>query len=299
MKLMTEILGAFFNVPAANMYINANPEFWCRNCPNDYRRNCPFLQQDSSNTGIADLCACPGGNLSQPGQPFWGTIGEDMLSSDYVLCSDKAQVYSAWIQALFPEFTPDQLSHARSTFLGRCRRDKNGLSYMLAVGPALAAVATALCVASLSRALANTPLPVIGFEVAILAAAMELIAFWPLSFTGAAALIARYAYCADYREPVVLNASARAGPGGRRSAPVLYNGSPCYDLNSDGAEAQNPFVQRLAVLNAGYLAGGVLVLAGLLALLAVVSRHADALFELTIAGRFGPARPTGVRWARP
>jgi hypothetical protein len=54
---------------------------------------------------------------------------------------------------------------------------------------------------------------------------------------------------------------------------------------------------QLAVLNAGYLAGGVLVLAGLLALVAVVSRHADALLELTLAGRFGPARPAGVRWA--
>jgi hypothetical protein len=50
------------------------------------RHNRPFLQQDSGHTGItdSDLCACPGGNLSQPGQPFWGTIGEDMLSSDYV-----------------------------------------------------------------------------------------------------------------------------------------------------------------------------------------------------------------------
>jgi hypothetical protein len=214
MILITSVLGRFFNVPAANMYVNANPQFWCRNCPNDYLRNCLFLQQDSNKTSItdSDLCACPGGNLSQPGQPFWATIGEDMLSSDYVLCSDMAQVYSAWIQALFPEFTPEQLAHARGTFLGRCHRDKGGLAYILAVGPALAAVAAALCVASLSRALANTPLPIVGFELAILAAAMELIAFWPLSFTGATALIARYAYCADYR----WSAARRRGGGGWR-----------------------------------------------------------------------------------
>jgi hypothetical protein len=37
MSLLTAILGGFFGVGNASGYDSANAEFWCRNCPNDYR----------------------------------------------------------------------------------------------------------------------------------------------------------------------------------------------------------------------------------------------------------------------
>ena len=94
MGLITAILGEFFNVASPSAFSNANPEFWCQNCPNDYRPKCPFLVPDSGMSTITSstLCACPGGNVSQPGQAFWSTIGENALASDYALCTDKAQV---------------------------------------------------------------------------------------------------------------------------------------------------------------------------------------------------------------
>ena len=106
MNLMTTILGEFFNVPSPNMYIDANPEFWCRNCPNDFRQKCPFVPVDSGKSAFSSssVCACPGGTVSQPGQAFWSTIGEDLLSTDFILCDDKAQVPSS-------TFPPDPSFH--------------------------------------------------------------------------------------------------------------------------------------------------------------------------------------------
>lgn len=37
MALMTNILGEFFGVNTSSGYGDANAEFWCKNCPNDYR----------------------------------------------------------------------------------------------------------------------------------------------------------------------------------------------------------------------------------------------------------------------
>ncbi len=41
---------------------------------------------------------------------------------------------------------------------------------------------------------------------------------------------------------------------------------------------------QLGVFNAGFLSGGVLVIVSLVLLLAIVSRHADAVFERKLAG---------------
>ena len=235
------------------------------------------------------VCNCPGGAVSQPGQAFWSTIGDSSLASDYIMCSDKTAVYRSWIQALFPEFTLDQLDHAASTFSSRCYQGRASVGYILAIGPGLTIVAGILCVLSLHRALANTPLPVAGFEIAMIAVALELVSFWPLSFTGATRLISRYTFCAGYSYPVVLNATFSSSRTGPRAAPVFYNGSPCYDLNSEGANTPNPFVQQLGVFNAGYISGGALVIISLLCMLAVVSKHADVIFELKLAGQIGPA----------
>ena len=46
-------------------------------------------------------------------------------------------------------------------------QDRAPVGYILAVGPALTIVAGVLCVLSLHRALANSPLPVVGFEVCV------------------------------------------------------------------------------------------------------------------------------------
>ena len=37
MNLTTSVLGSLFGVNASNGYGSANAEFWCKNCPNDYR----------------------------------------------------------------------------------------------------------------------------------------------------------------------------------------------------------------------------------------------------------------------
>ena len=206
------------------------------------------------------------------------------MASDYILCPDKTQVYKAWIQALFPEFSPLQVSVAADNFSRRCYQGRASLSYILVIGPALTVIAGVACVVSLHSRFANSPLPVAAFEIAMLAIALELVSFWPLSFTGAAGLISRYTFCSGYSYPVVINATF-SGSSGPRAAPVFYNGSPCYDLNSEGQTSQNPFVQQLGIFNAGYISGGVLVIIALFILLAVVSKHADVIFELKLAGQ--------------
>jgi hypothetical protein len=49
--------------------------------------------------------------------------------------------------------------------------------------------------------------------------------------------------------------------------------------------------EQLGVFNAGFLSGGVLVIVSLVLLLAIVSRHADAVFERKLAGKPSPAAP--------
>jgi hypothetical protein len=359
MRLMTELLGNFFGVSSASRYDEANAEFWCKNCPNDVRKNCPFKPTDSGSAiSDAKLCSCPGGVISKPGQAFWATIGDAALASDFIRCSDKAVVYKAWIQALFPEFTTNHLDQAAGRFLTKCYQGRAVVGYILVIGPALGLVSGMFSVASLFPALANSVVPAIGFQITMLAVALEFVAFWPLSFTGAASLISRYSFCAGLSYPVVLNASApkaSIASSTPRAAPVFYNGSPCYDLNSEGQHAENPFVQQvcnthlpflfpsshacfhslvhrnghfpvlahtalvllvphlsphlqyvacmaeqrlmccvaqLGVFNAGFLTGGVLVIVSLVLLLAILSRHADAVFERKLAGKpSGSAKP--------
>lgn len=124
MSLLTSILGGFFGVSNSAGYDSANAEFWCKNCPNDYRwpplpntcscgphrcavgwrwanpsplpvhrKNCPFVPTDSGGVPISNsnVCNCPGGAVSQPGQAFWATVGDSSLAADYIQCSDKTQ----------------------------------------------------------------------------------------------------------------------------------------------------------------------------------------------------------------
>ena len=250
MQMMTQLLGDFFGVTSASRYDEANAEFWCKNCPNDVRKNCPFISSDSG-ASITDtqLCSCPGGQISKPGQPFWATIGDAALASDFIVCSDKATVYKAWIQALFPEFTTYLVDHASSRFLSKCYQGRAVVGYILTIGPALGIISGILSAASLFPALANSAVPAVSFQMTMLAIALEFVAFWPLSFTGAASLISRYSFCAGLSAPVVLNASTPAqGSTAPRAAPTFYNGSPCYDLNSEGQRSENPFVQQVLCL---------------------------------------------------
>ena len=100
LKLFTDILGDFIGVPAPNQYGNANAEFWCKNCPNDARANCPFDPPKEST--YEGLCTCPGGKISSSREHFWSMSPESQLSGRYILCSDQAKVYRQWIEALFP-----------------------------------------------------------------------------------------------------------------------------------------------------------------------------------------------------
>jgi hypothetical protein len=44
-----QIFGEFIGVTKADKYDTANPEFWCKNCPDDARKNCPFVPTDINN----------------------------------------------------------------------------------------------------------------------------------------------------------------------------------------------------------------------------------------------------------
>ena len=103
MELFTSILGDFIGISQPFHYGLANAEFYCKNCPNDFRKNCPFdpPKGEIPPPGQEELCDCPGGELSRPGQPFWA-MSSDQAAGKYVLCSDQAKVFRSWIEAIFP-----------------------------------------------------------------------------------------------------------------------------------------------------------------------------------------------------
>jgi hypothetical protein len=103
MELFTSILGDFIGVDQPFHYGLGNAEFYCKNCPNDFRKNCFFdpPKGEVPVAGAEELCDCPGGKLSEPGQPFWA-MSADQAAGKYVLCSDQAKVFRSWIEAIFP-----------------------------------------------------------------------------------------------------------------------------------------------------------------------------------------------------
>mmetsp|Transcript_18689 Transcript_18689/g.44502 ORF Transcript_18689/g.44502 Transcript_18689/m.44502 type:complete len:429 (-) Transcript_18689:105-1391(-) len=275
MDLYTSILGDFIGVSSAGKYFEANPEFWCKNCPNDYRRNCPFEPPPNSTD---QLCACPGGRIAAPDDAFWAMEGDHQLTSDFVTCGEKAKVYRSWLEALFEDWSKDELDNAERQFNSKCWQGKGALGYILTCGPVLSVFAGFFCGLAHVPIFANSPIRDIGFNFAMLAISLTLVAFWPLSFTGAAGIISRYNFCAGLEYPVVHNLTAH--PTSRyRNAPVFFNGNPCYDLNSAGEVRYNPFVMELGKFNSGYVSGGVLVILALSSLLAVISKGADVIVE--------------------
>jgi len=289
LRLFTSILGDFIGVDSPNNYDMANAEFWCKNCPNDYRRNCPF---DAPPPGVAlpgmeasGLCDCPGGRLSREGEPFWASSPETQLAGRYILCSDQAKVYRAWIEALFPrEYTAWEDKHyelAEKRFYRTCFSRKGQLGYILTVGPVLGVFAGIFTIFSLFKYCATTGLPAMTFNFILLTISMTLISLWPLSFTGAAGLIARYSYCWGLQNSVVVeNATTSVSS---RATPTLFTGQPCYDINSEGRHESNPFIEQLGVFNAGYVTGGVLMILALVIMLGIVSKHSDVVLEAKLA----------------
>eukprot|EP00293_Proteomonas_sulcata_P010614 CAMPEP_0184300948 /NCGR_PEP_ID=MMETSP1049-20130417/11251_1 /TAXON_ID=77928 /ORGANISM="Proteomonas sulcata, Strain CCMP704" /LENGTH=438 /DNA_ID=CAMNT_0026611803 /DNA_START=35 /DNA_END=1351 /DNA_ORIENTATION=+ len=281
MDLYSSILGDFIGVSEPGAYLDANAEFWCKNCPNDYRQNCPFdmVDTDSGEDGVqtGELCDCPGGSLTPPGEAFWAMDSDHTISADYVKCGDKADVYEAWLQALFPEWSTEQHSKAKSRFLTRCWENKSFLGYILSVGPTLSTIAGLICLASLIPYCANSPCPTIGFNFAMLGIALTLVGFWPLSFAGASRMLSRYNFCYGLSDPLVLNMTSDSRQ--YHSAPVFFNGNPCYDVNSLGEHKWNPFVEEIGVFNSGYVTGGVLSIIGLVFLLSAVSKSSDIVLE--------------------
>mmetsp|Transcript_23093 Transcript_23093/g.46776 ORF Transcript_23093/g.46776 Transcript_23093/m.46776 type:complete len:431 (+) Transcript_23093:241-1533(+) len=284
MDLYTSVLGDFIGVQSAGKYYQANPEFWCKNCPDDYRKNCPFdppKQGDEGEPVNEELCECPGGSIATRDTAFWAMENDHRLGSDFVKCSDKAKVYAAWLKALFPEWQQEELDHAEGRFNSKCWQGKGSLGYILTVGPVLAVLAGFFCGLAFIPILANSPVREIGFNLAMLAMALTLVAFWPLSFTGAASMASRYNFCAGLEYPIVHNLTSPSLH--YRNAPVYFNGNPCYDINSNGEYMYNPFVKELGVFNSGYVMGGVLVVIALLCLLGVVSKASDVIMEQSLA----------------
>ena len=200
LQLFTDILGDFIGVDSPRGYATANAEFWCKNCPNDYRKNCPFdpVDENAALPGmqVSDLCECPGGRLSQPGQPFWSFAGDNQLSGRYIMCADQAKVYRSWIEALFPnEWDERHYSLAEMRFYNTCFSRKGTLGFILTVGPVLGFFSCVMTLFSLFKYCATTGLPGLTFNFILLTISMTLVSFWPLSFTGASELISRFAFC--------------------------------------------------------------------------------------------------------
>eukprot|EP00285_Hemiselmis_virescens_P007878 CAMPEP_0173390898 /NCGR_PEP_ID=MMETSP1356-20130122/16491_1 /TAXON_ID=77927 ORGANISM="Hemiselmis virescens, Strain PCC157" /NCGR_SAMPLE_ID=MMETSP1356 /ASSEMBLY_ACC=CAM_ASM_000847 /LENGTH=415 /DNA_ID=CAMNT_0014348393 /DNA_START=109 /DNA_END=1356 /DNA_ORIENTATION=- len=286
MEILTTVVGVFMSVYDPSSYDRANPEFWCKNCPNDWRKNCPFDPVDSDNTTsgvqVDKVCDCPGGQLSKTGVPFWATITDNQLATRYLLCSDKADVYEEWANAIFPEWDQADLSQVRQRFEAKCWQGKGSIGYILTAGPVLATFTGLFSIAGLFKRVANTPVPVIGFNLGMVAVAVSLVSFWGLSLTGASGLISRYAVCKGYESPVVVNGSKAAGTV--RHTPELYNGAPCADLNSEGQYAYNPFISELGSYNGGYVSGGILTILALFCMLAINAKVSDVVMEAKLAG---------------
>jgi hypothetical protein len=280
LRLFTDILSDFIGVQSPNHYDTANAEFWCKNCPNDYRKNCPFDPALNSTSG--DVCKCPGGELSNGA--FWAIAPENQITGRYILCSDQAKVYRAWIEALYPrEFHPEwdtkHYQAAEDRFYNTCFARKGSLGFILTVGPVLSVFAALFTLFSLLKYCATTGLPGMAFNFVLLAISMTLISFWPLSFTGAAELIARYSFCWGLQDTPVVN----KGDDTTAGAPVLFTGAPCYDINSKGEREYNPFIEQLGTFSAGYVSGGVLMIMSMLMMLSIVSKNADVVLESKLA----------------
>lgn len=278
--LFTAVLGEFIGVRSANDYGSANAEFWCKNCPNDSRKNCPFRSFGGNSTS----CECPGGILSRPGQPIWSVSSEAQLSSRYILCSDKAKVYRAWMEALSLssaefDFSTEQFELLEKRFQSTCFSRKGQLGYILAIGPVLGLFACLLTIFSLCQYCATTGLPGMTLNFILLAISMTLVSFWPLSFTGSAELVSRYAYCWGHQESNVFLHTNSDTP----AAPMTFTGQPCYDINSDGEHAENPFIRQLALGTGGYVTGAVLLVISLLLMIGVISKHSEAVLEAKLA----------------
>mmetsp|Transcript_24110 Transcript_24110/g.20265 ORF Transcript_24110/g.20265 Transcript_24110/m.20265 type:complete len:421 (-) Transcript_24110:164-1426(-) len=290
LDLFTSVLSDFIGVAHSNEYANANAEFWCKNCPNDYRKNCPFdpPDDDVAMPGMqsSGLCECPGGKLSTKDEHFWSSSADSSLSGRYILCSDQAKVYRSWIEALFPrsaqpEWTSAHYEAAEQRFYNTCFSRKGQLGFILTVGPVLGVFSCIFTIFSLFKYCATTGLPSMTYNFVLLAISMTLISFWPLSFTGAAGLIARYSFCWGLQDTVVVLNATYGAQG--RAAPVLFTGQPCYDINSAGDHETNPFIEQLGVFNAGYVTGGVLMIIALILMLAIVSKHSDVVLESKLA----------------
>ena len=66
------------------------------------------------------------------------------------MCSDKAQVYEAWVQALFPSWGKEELAQVRSRFESKCWQSKGSIGYILTAGPVLALFAGIFSVSAVS-----------------------------------------------------------------------------------------------------------------------------------------------------
>mmetsp|Transcript_765 Transcript_765/g.2024 ORF Transcript_765/g.2024 Transcript_765/m.2024 type:complete len:414 (+) Transcript_765:106-1347(+) len=286
MELLTTVLGTFMSVRSPSAFDSANPEFWCKNCPNDWRRNCPFDPVDADNTTagvqVDKVCDCPGGQLSRPGVPFWATISDNQLATRYLLCSDKADVYEEWANAIFPEWSAADLGQVRARFEAKCWQTKGATGYILTVGPVLSLFTGIFSIAGMFKKVANTPVPVIGFNLGMVAVAITFISLWALSLTGASGLISRYAVCQGYKSPVVVNGTESRSA--TKHTPVLYNGAPCADINSEGEFSYNPFISELGAYNGGYVSGSILTVLALICMLAINAKVSDVVMEAKLAG---------------
>ena len=298
LELFTSILGDFIGVKAPNHYETANAEFWCKNCPNDYRSNCPFdppaSNSDASGAQAKDLCQCPGGMPSRKGEPYWAMVTDSQLSGRYVRCADQAKVFRSWMEALFENKDWGDINYAltEKRFYNTCFSRKGTLGFILSVGPVLAIFSCVFTLFSLLKYCATTGLPNMAFNLVLLSLAMTLISFWPLSFTGASALVARYAFCWGMQDSQVVNASSSLHH--TFSAPRLFTGQPCYDMDSEGDHSSNPFVEQLGVYGAGYVTGGVLMILAEIIMLALVSKHTDVVLEVKLARKDNDAGGSSV-----
>mmetsp|Transcript_41569 Transcript_41569/g.111474 ORF Transcript_41569/g.111474 Transcript_41569/m.111474 type:complete len:340 (+) Transcript_41569:41-1060(+) len=251
----------------------ASAAFYCKYAP---------IQVKSIKTNTTLMCkgsSTPGPCLLWPQQsvattPSWWLAEK---SVDYegpiynVRCQDKMIVFRAFITALYgTSWRTSDIQAATGKFLLNCMADKGGDTYILVVGPAIAALGALVTIMTMFRSCSGPPWPDVGTNMLLLSIILLLIGFWSITLFTTSHIAGRYQVCQGIGTP--LTAAGR-----------WYDNSPCMDKDSDGKDNWNPFVVTTIGLQSVYIAGGVFTFISVLAFLGISSDATHAV----LGDRFG------------
>eukprot|EP00285_Hemiselmis_virescens_P007082 CAMPEP_0173392776 /NCGR_PEP_ID=MMETSP1356-20130122/21150_1 /TAXON_ID=77927 ORGANISM="Hemiselmis virescens, Strain PCC157" /NCGR_SAMPLE_ID=MMETSP1356 /ASSEMBLY_ACC=CAM_ASM_000847 /LENGTH=426 /DNA_ID=CAMNT_0014350679 /DNA_START=231 /DNA_END=1511 /DNA_ORIENTATION=+ len=259
----------------------ADVAFYCKYAPSQVD------MRNKSNTCV-DKCAgianCnPFPCLLWPDQPLtpyasnWH-LAESLFGGGairHVNCDEKTHVFEDFLEAVFGQtsYTHEWADHdikaASREFYLTCLVDKGSNSYILTIGPILSIFGGVMTIMTLFRRFHGPPWPELGINLLILSLIMILFGFWSISI-GTVSEISQYAICGDTPAPVSF-------------AGMRYDGRPCVDRNTKGAESWNPFVYELSLVYSTYVVGGVMTFLSVVMFLGLVTGFTETM----MGDRFG------------